>query len=261
MDMKPATIEEIAVLPGRNRCGEPERFDAIVIRPGDTIAVVGPTGSGKSALINDIEIFAQRDTVTKRTVLVNGAPPPEEFIRDPSRKPVALITQNTKCLADLTVAEFLEMHVRSRRIEDRGIVRETVDLANEFTGEEIRPDARMTSLSGGQTRSLMVADAITVSNAPVLLLDEVENAGIFKEKVIETLRACRKAVIFVTHDPLISLLSTRRIVMKNGGIEAVIEPNGREAGALRAALRLDGIICRMRERIRAGELITDTAWA
>ncbi|KLK88759.1 ABC transporter ATP-binding protein [Methanoculleus sediminis] len=254
--MDPSPIREITILPGRNRNGEPERFEAIVIRPGDTISVVGPTGSGKSALINDIEVFARNDTATGRTVLVNGEYPPEEFVRDPAHKPVALITQNTRCLADLTVAEFLAMHVRSRRIADDGIVERTIDLANEFTGEEIRAGARMTALSGGQTRSLLVADAVLIAAAPVLLLDEVENAGIFKERVIEVLRAGGKAVIFVTHDPLVSLLSARRIVMRDGAVERVIEPLDRENEALREALRLDGILRRMREQIRAGDLIT-----
>ncbi len=259
--MSTGMIREITILPGRNRAGAPENFEAIVIRPGETISIVGPTGSGKSAFISDIEIFARNDTVTGRTVLVNGEFPPEEFVRDPAKKPVALITQNTKCLADLTVAAFLEMHVRSRKIEDETLVQKTIDLANEFTGEKIRGEARMTSLSGGQTRSLMVADAITVSNAPILLLDEVENAGIFKDRVIEVLREHGKAVIFVTHDPLVSLLSTRRIVMRNGAVESVLEPGGCETEALAAALRLDGILARMRERIRAGELITDPAIA
>lgn len=254
--MNPPPIREITILPGRSRSGEPERFAAITIRPGDTISIVGPTGSGKSALINDIEVFARNDTATGRTILVNGAYPPEEFVRDPAHKPVALITQNTRCLADLTVAEFLTMHVRSRKIGDDDIVDRTIDLANEFTGEKILPGARMTALSGGQTRSLLVADAVLVAAAPVLLLDEVENAGIFKERVIEVLRIEGKAVIFVTHDPLISLLSARRIVMRNGAVDRVIEPDGRESDALREARRLDGILRRMREHIRAGDLIT-----
>jgi len=259
--MNPTPIQEITILPGRSRSGEPERFEAITIRPGDTISIVGPTGSGKSAFINDIEVFAQNDTATGRTVLVNGAYPPEEFVRDPAHKPVALITQNTQCLADLTVEEFLVMHVRSRKIEDEEIVGRTIDLANEFTGEAIRSDARMTALSGGQTRSLLVADAVMIAAAPVLLLDEVENAGIFKERVIEVLRAGGKAVIFVTHDPLVSLLSARRIVMRDGAVERVIEPDGREDAALREARRLDETLRQMREEIRAGNLITGSVRA
>jgi len=154
------TIREITILPGRNRRGCLEAFDEIVIKPGDTISIVGPTGSGKSAFINDIEIFANRDTITGRQILVNGALPPERFVRDPAAKPVALITQNTRCLCDLSVADFLIMHLKSRGLTRESCIDETISLANQFTGEPILKNIRMTSLSGGQTRSLMVADAI-----------------------------------------------------------------------------------------------------
>jgi len=254
--MNEEPIREITILPGRNRKGEKEAFDQIHIKPGDTLSIVGPTGSGKSAFINDIEIFANRDTVTGRQILVNGKHPPERYVRDPAAKPVALITQNTRCLCDLTVSEFLHMHLQSRGCLKESCIQETVDLANQFTGEPIIPSAKMTSLSGGQTRSLMVADAILISNTPIILLDEVENAGIFKEKVIEVLRQHHKALLFVTHDPLVSLLSDRRIVMQDGAVVKIIEPAGAEEHAIRQMLHMDGIMSRMREMIRAGEMIT-----
>ncbi len=116
-------------------------------------------------------------------------------------KPIALITQNTKCLADLTVLAFLVMHAKARKIPGESVIDETIRLANEFTGEKIAGPMRMTALSGGQTRSLLIADAITISSAPIILLDEVESGGIFKEKVIESLKSKGKAVLFVTHDP------------------------------------------------------------
>ncbi len=253
--MNSELIEEITILPGKNRQGNPENFDKITIKPGNTISIVGPTGSGKSAFINDIEIFAENDTVTGRTVLVNGRCPPEEYVRDPAKKPVALITQNTKCLTDMEVSEFLAMHIKSRQIETPGVLQKTIDLANEFTGEKILPGVKMTSLSGGQTRSLMIADAIIISNAPILILDEIENAGIFRDKVIEMLKKYRKALLFVTHDPLVALMADRRIVMKNGAVEAVLQPNGTEREALQKVIELDSILCRMREEIRAGKLI------
>ncbi|HWQ67898.1 MAG TPA: ATP-binding cassette domain-containing protein [Methanospirillum sp.] len=249
-------IEYITILPGQNRGGDPEGFEEIIIRPGDTLSIVGPTGAGKSALINDIEIFAHKDTVTGRTILVNGVIPPEYYIRDPSRKPIAMITQNTRCLCDLSVCEFLRMHIRSRGYPEYDLINETIDLANEFTGEAIRKNIRMTQLSGGQTRSLMVADAILISNTPVILLDEVENAGIFKGRVIEVLKQHHKALLFVTHDPLVSLLSDRRIVMQDGAVSKVLTPDGSEKSALEQMLNYDAAISRMREQIRAGELIT-----
>lgn len=249
-------IHEITILPGCNRKGDPEGFNEIRIKPGDTVSIVGPTGSGKSAFINDIEIFANRDTITGRQILVNGKHPPEHFIRDPARKPVAMITQNTRCLCDLSVEDFLLMHIKSRGYHGQDLIDVTISLANQFTGEAIRHNVRMTQLSGGQTRSLMVADAILISNTPIILLDEVENAGIFKDRVIEALRQYHKALLFVTHDPLVSLLSDRRIVMQDGAVAKVITPNGSEHSVLRQMLAYDAAIARVREMIRAGEIIT-----
>ena len=77
-------IHSLTILPGTTRTGEPENFTEITIHPGDTISIVGPTGSGKTALINDIEVFAWGHTITGRKILVNGLTPPEDLVRDPS---------------------------------------------------------------------------------------------------------------------------------------------------------------------------------
>lgn len=250
-----AGIQSLTILPGTTRTGDPESFEEITIRPGDTISIVGPTGSGKTAFINDIEVFAQRDTVTGRKILINGTEPSEDLVRDPAKKPIAMITQNTKCLADLTVAEFLTMHLRSRKLSRPGLMDEAVDLANEFTGEKISASMRMSSLSGGQTRSLFIADAVVISDTPIILLDEVENAGIFKDRVIETLRERHKAIIFVTHDPYVALLTDRRIVMGCGAVQKILTPGNGEQEALREIARMDADMMRLREKIRAGELL------
>ncbi|OPY38451.1 MAG: putative ABC transporter ATP-binding protein [Methanoregula sp. PtaU1.Bin051] len=247
---------ELTVLPGTDRCGEREGFDRITLRPGDTVSIVGSTGSGKSAFINDIEVLAQKDTVTGRSILINGAPPSDDMVRDPAKKPIALITQNTRVIADLTVSRFLALHTKARDTDAGELITRTVALANEFTGEKIAGSTRMTSLSGGQTRSLLIADAIMIGQTPILLLDEVENAGIFKEKVIRCLKHYEKAVIFVTHDPLLSLITDRRIVMKHGAVVDVLEPKDEEREMISHVSRIDAFLVELRERIRAGDLIT-----
>ena len=246
---------ELTVLPGTNRDGGKEGFDRIVIRPGDTLSIVGPTGSGKSAFINDIEVLAQDDTVTGRSILVNGEEPAEDLVRDPAKKPIALITQNTRVIADLTVSRFLALHIRAREKGAQRLIARTIALANEFTGEKISEGMRMTELSGGQTRSLLIADAIVVGQTPILLLDEVENAGINKERVITCLREYKKAVIFVTHDPYIALITDRRIVMKNGAVSAVLEPDGSEREVIGTVTDMDAFLWDLREKIRNGEIV------
>jgi len=250
-------ISDLTILPGTSRSGEKEGFDRITIRPGETLSIVGPTGSGKSAFINDIEVLAQGDTVTGRRVLVNNLSPSEEMVRDPSRKPIALITQNTRVIADLTVSRFLALHIKARNTDAEELIERTVDLTNKFTGEKITASMRMTSLSGGQTRSLLIADAILIGQTPILLLDEVENAGICKEKVISCLKEYRKAVIFVTHDPYLALSAGRRIVMRNGAVVAVLEPDGQEREMIGRLSGIEAFLRDLRDRIRSGALVND----
>ena len=116
---------------------------------------------------------------------------------------------------------------------------------------------RMTALSGGQTRSLLIADAILIGQTPILLLDEIENAGINKERVITCLREYKKAVIFVTHDPYLALITDRRIIMKNGAVSALLEPDGSERGIIETVTGMDARLWDLRERIRNGEIIPD----
>lgn len=237
---------------GKNRLGEQEGFDRIEIRPGDTLSIVGPTGSGKSALINDIETLAQGDTITGRRILINGEEPPESFVREPAFKPISMITQNTRCLADLSVEEFLLMHIRARKPGRENLLDETINLANTFTGEEISPESRMSGLSGGQTRSLMIADALVIGDTPILLLDEIENAGIFKDRVIQSLHGGNKAVILVTHDPYLALTAGRRIVMRHGGVASVIEPTGQEQELIEDLALIEDRMHQIREKLRLG---------
>ena len=242
----------LTIQSGKNRFGEQEGFDSIEIRPGDTLSIVGPTGSGKSALINDIETLAQGDTITGRRILINGEVPPESFVREPAFKPIAMITQNTRCLADLSVEAFLLMHIRARRPGREDLLDETINLANTFTGEEISLKSRMSGLSGGQTRALMIADALVIGDTPILLLDEIENAGIFKDRVIQSLQGGNKAVILVTHDPYLALTANRRIVMRNGGVSSVIEPTGQEQHLIEDLAVIEDRLHQIREKIRLG---------
>ena len=114
----------------------------------------------------------------------------------------------------------------------------------------------MTELSGGQTRALLIADATIICNTPIVLLDEVENAGIHRTRALELLRAYRKIFIFVTHDPRIALLSDYRIVMQAGRITHVLQTDQTERRLAGVVSKLDDMLSRLRDQIRMGERIT-----
>jgi len=248
-------VRSISILGGGGRDAVAEPVRRVDLKMGDVVSIVGPTGSGKTTLINDIELFANGNTPTGRRVLINGEVPPPEYRDDPCRHPIALITQHTTFLSDMAVWDFLHTHARVRRDADddgRRTVERTLEFANQLTGEPIATGSRMTELSGGQTRALLIADATVICDTPIVLLDEVENAGIHRTRALELLREHRKIFIFVTHDPRIALLSDFRIVMQGGAMTGVLDTDEQERRLCHAVGRIDDMLGSLREHIRQG---------
>jgi ABC-type lipoprotein export system ATPase subunit len=246
-------IEKITIFGGCGKDGKKEDVEKVEMKMGDVISIVGPTGGGKTALIDDIAMFANGNTPTKRRVLINDEVPSEDIMQDPSRNPVALITQHTNFLSDMPVQKFLETHTSIRQTGDKeSVVKETIEFANQLTGEPIILDNAMTELSGGQTRSLLIADAVVIGNSPIILLDEIENAGINRTKALELLKNYEKIFIFVTHDPRIALLSDFRIVMKNGAMQKILKTDSDEKKVMEEIKKLDDLLQNLRNKLRSG---------
>ena len=79
---------------------------------------------------------------------------------------------------DVTVYEFLKMHAECKNIENsEAIVLKIIEQANDLAGEKFPKDTNVTSLSGGQSRALMITDTAILSTYSIVLIDEIENAG------------------------------------------------------------------------------------
>ncbi len=252
-------INELRILSGTGKNGEPEGIEEVVIRRGDVMAIAGPTGSGKSLLLSDIEQLANGDSQSGRKVLVDGA------VADPfSTRITASLSQNMHFVMDLNVGDFVNLHAKSRGVatEEEGdnIRRRVIALANELAGEPISADTHLSSLSGGQSRALMIADAALISDAPVVLIDEIENAGIDKTRGIKLLATEGKMVLIATHDPTIMLTAQKRLIMKNGAMLKLIQPNGNEREQLKFLVRIDRFLGAMRQELRAGKTLDDGDW-
>ncbi|OQY38275.1 MAG: ABC transporter [Spirochaetaceae bacterium 4572_7] len=216
-------VKSITIFPGTDKSGAPESFERLELKQGEIVCIVGATGSGKSRLLGDIEWVAQKDTPTNRTVLVNNEIPDSKWRFSISDKLVAQLSQNMNFVMDLSVEEFVTLHAESRMIEDiQGAVAQIIKNANDLAGERFALDTPITSLSGGQSRALMIADTAILSKSPVILIDEIENAGIDRKRALDLLLAEDKIVLLATHDPVLALLGSKRIVIKNGGIDKII---------------------------------------
>ena len=138
-------------------------------------------------------------------------------------------------VVDLTVGEFVTLHAESRMISDLSeTVRRIIECANTLAGESFHSDVPITQLSGGQSRALMIADTALLSPLPVVVIDEIENAGVDRRKALDLLIKGEKIVLMSTHDPILALMGDRRIVIKNGGIDKIIRTSAQERGNLAA---------------------------
>jgi ABC-type lipoprotein export system ATPase subunit len=245
---------ELTILGGVDKNGEREQVDQLELRSGEVVSIVGPTGSGKTTLISDIEQLAVGDTPSRRKVLLNGRLQDIRTRTDPRNKLVAQLSQNMHFLADMKVGEFLEMHARSRG-KDRSLVPRVVEAANLLTGEAVSLDCHLTALSGGQSRALMAADIAIISDSPIVLIDEIENAGIKKQEGLRMLAGSGKIVVVVTHDPLLALLASRRVVMSGGGMRQVVGRTDREIQVCSQLAEIDRWLISLRDSIRDGRLV------
>jgi ABC-type lipoprotein export system ATPase subunit len=239
---------------GVDKGGHPDAVDEVEISRGEIIGIVGPTGSGKSTLIGDIEQFAQGDTPSGRRILINGIEPDVEIRTNPRKKPVAQLSQNMHFLADMSVGDFLKMNAKSRG-KDPSLAEKVIAIANTLTGEPIDSKCQLTILSGGQSRALMTADIAVISDSPIVLIDEIENAGIKKQEALRLLAGEGKIVVVVTHDPMLALMASRRIVMKKGGMTKVIRTTEGEQRIFLDIERADSWMMSLRETIRQGDVI------
>ncbi len=249
-------ILNISILAGQNKDGKAESFDEIILKKSDIISIVGPTGSGKSRLLADIEYMAQRDTPTKRKILINGKEPDYTRRFSIQKKLISQLSQNMNFVMDLTVREFLTLHAKAKLINIDEKLDKIMEDANNLSGEKFNLESNLTQLSGGQSRALMISDIANLSKSPIVLIDEIENAGIDRNKAIDLLVTEEKIVLIATHDPMLALKADKRIIIKNGAIDKIIETNKKEKQVLSDLIKIDNHLNKLRDDLRSGKVLS-----
>lgn len=200
----------------------PEQIDllrgvSLEITAGESIAIVGKSGVGKSTLLHMLGTLEQPCSGTLsifgEAVTLQRAP----MIRN---KHIGFIFQAFNLLDEYTLLENLLMPARiGRRLNEE--IKERARLLLKEIGLETRQETLAKQLSGGEKQRAAIARALL--NDPDLILADEPTGNLDQansEKVHELLlNGCKKsnkALIIVTHDRELATLCDRTLLLQEG---------------------------------------------
>jgi ATP-binding cassette, subfamily B, multidrug efflux pump len=199
--------------------GTPVLHDVnLQIPAGTSLAIVGPTGSGKTTLVNLIPRIYDSEP---GTVLIDGRPIRELPI-NLLRRNIGFVPQETFLFSD-TVRENIAFGVEDATDE---AVREAANAANIAADIESFPDQYNTvvgerglTLSGGQKQRTAIARAI-IRNPRILILDDALSSvdTQTEDKILNHLREIMhgRTTIFISHR-VSTVRNADRIAVLHGG--------------------------------------------
>jgi ATP-binding cassette subfamily B protein/subfamily B ATP-binding cassette protein MsbA len=191
------------------------------IAAGETVAIVGPNGCGKSTLANLIPRFADP---TSGVVKLDGVPLPDMRLRD-LRGQIGLVTQETMLFDDTifnNIRYGMPNATREQVVEAAKQAHAHRFIEHELShGYETSAGALGNSLSGGQRQRIALARAI-LRDPAILILDEATSQVDLEseqaiQQVLETFIRGRTTII-ITHRLAVLSLADRVVVMQGGQV-------------------------------------------
>ena len=135
------------------------------VRPGEAFGFLGPNGAGKSSTMKMIGAVSP---LTSGTLSVLGMDPDRDGAAIRAR--LGVVPQESNLDEELPVAENLMIYGRYFDIP-RAVISERIDELLEFAQLTDRAKDKVTSLSGGMKRRLIIARAL-INQPEVVILDE-----------------------------------------------------------------------------------------
>jgi len=191
------------------------------IMQGEFVAIMGPSGSGKSSLMN---LIGALDRPTSGQMLINGRSLSEmsrDELADLRNETLGFVFQQFNLLARQDAFQNVRLPLRYAR-HDVGDIDARARECLELVGLGTRMDHRPMQLSGGQQQRVAIARAL--SNRPKILLAD-EPTGALDTKTTNEIMALMQdlnrqgiTVVLITHEPEVAEYATRQIHFRDGKV-------------------------------------------
>jgi ATP-binding cassette subfamily B multidrug efflux pump len=193
---------------------------SLKIPAGTSLALVGPTGSGKSTLVG---LIARLDDAPPGTVLIDGRPI-REYPLATLRANIGFVPQETFLFSE-SIRENIALGAPSATTEDVLRAAEAAHIRKEFEefphGLETSVGERGLTLSGGQKQRTAIARAVVRDPAILVLDDALASVDTYTEEtILRQLREVMKerTTIFISHRISTVRHADRIAVLVNGRI-------------------------------------------
>jgi putative ABC transport system ATP-binding protein len=203
------------------------------VHKGELIAIMGPSGPGKTTLLNMIGLL---DRPTKGSIFFDGldiSKLNDKTLANLRNTKLGFVFQTFNLVNRLTVFENIELPLIPKGIP-RGIRVEMVKEAlAKAGGDERWLPKKPTQLSGGEQQRVAIARAIVGKPVVVLADEPTGNLDRASAKlVVETFLNLNKAghtIVVVTHDPEVANCMEKIYVIRDGEIIGKFIPNKAES--------------------------------
>ena len=194
------------------------------IKCGDLIALIGPSGSGKSSLLH---LLALLDEPSKGKILINNKETDSltDIQKDEiRRKNISIIFQENNLLSDFTALENIMMPLLIKGEKKKNIF---------IKAQKILKDVKIfnrsnhfpSELSGGEQQRVAIARAL-IAETNLILADEPTGNLDFKTSkeifsLFLKLKKLKKTIIFATHNRELANRADYKLFISNGDIKRV----------------------------------------
>lgn len=208
------------------------------VKPGQKVAIVGPTGAGKTTMVNLLMRFFE---INSGTISIDGVPT-SELKRENIHNLFSMVLQDT-WLFDGTVRENLVYNLEGITDEDLERVCKACGLSHFVHSLPQGFDTELsdsTMISAGQKQLLTIARAM-LQNSPMLILDEATSSVDTRTEVM-----IQRAMDELTKDRTSFVIAHRLSTIKNADLILVLKDGDViESGSHESLMKQGGFYCEL----------------